>query len=402
MPSRSSTPSWPWPSISRPGGPKLGNVFGGLSGPAIKPIALRMICQVARAVRIPVIGMGGIMSGADALEFMIAGARAVQVGTANFVEPAAALRIVEEMGPGATRTASPAYPTSSGRSRRNPDRVGSEFVKIPPNFIMSAPSFRPRRPFMTYAMEPAHRIITALDVETKAQALALVRELDQAILFKVGLELFTAEGPALLQEIKALGKGVFLDLKLHDIPNTVGEAARIGVRHGARMMTIHTSGGAEMMARAAVTAARNRLRWESPSPSFSASPFLTSLKNDDLKSIGMTPDTSAQVLRLAALAKASGMDGVVCFGPRDRDCTEGSGAGFSDRDAGHPPRLVGGPGSETDHDAGFGGRERIGLPRRGETDHAGSLPPRSVSKNRRRIKGLRRLHRRRWRPGLSR
>jgi dihydroorotate dehydrogenase (NAD+) catalytic subunit len=78
--------------------PKLGNVFGGLSGPAIKPIALRMTCQVARAVRIPVIGIGGIMSGADALEFMVAGARAVQVGTANFVEPGAAVRIVEEMG----------------------------------------------------------------------------------------------------------------------------------------------------------------------------------------------------------------------------------------------------------------------------------------------------------------
>jgi dihydroorotate dehydrogenase (NAD+) catalytic subunit len=78
--------------------PKLGNVFGGLSGPAIKPIALRMTFQVARSVRIPVIGMGGIMSGSDALEFMVAGARAVQIGTANFVEPGAAVRIIDEMG----------------------------------------------------------------------------------------------------------------------------------------------------------------------------------------------------------------------------------------------------------------------------------------------------------------
>jgi dihydroorotate dehydrogenase (NAD+) catalytic subunit len=78
--------------------PKLGHVFGGLSGPAIKPIALRMTYQVARAVTIPVIGMGGIMSGTDALEYMVAGARAVQVGTANFVEPGAAARIVDEMG----------------------------------------------------------------------------------------------------------------------------------------------------------------------------------------------------------------------------------------------------------------------------------------------------------------
>jgi dihydroorotate dehydrogenase (NAD+) catalytic subunit len=77
--------------------PKLANLFGGLSGPAIKPIALRMVYQVAAAVKIPVIGLGGIMTGADALEFLIVGAKAVQVGTANFVDPAAAIRIAAEM-----------------------------------------------------------------------------------------------------------------------------------------------------------------------------------------------------------------------------------------------------------------------------------------------------------------
>jgi dihydroorotate dehydrogenase (NAD+) catalytic subunit len=77
--------------------PKLGNLFGGLSGPAIKPVALRMVYQVSRAVRIPVIGMGGITSGRDALEFLLVGARAVQVGTANFVDPGASVRIVREM-----------------------------------------------------------------------------------------------------------------------------------------------------------------------------------------------------------------------------------------------------------------------------------------------------------------
>ena len=77
--------------------PKLGNVLGGLSGPAIKPIALRMVYQTAARLRIPVIGLGGIMTGADALEFLIAGARAVEVGTANFVDPAAVARIVAEI-----------------------------------------------------------------------------------------------------------------------------------------------------------------------------------------------------------------------------------------------------------------------------------------------------------------
>lgn len=77
--------------------PKLANIFGGLSGPAIKPIALRMTYQVAAAVRVPVIGLGGIMTGADAIEYLIVGARAVQVGTANFIDPAAAARIAAEM-----------------------------------------------------------------------------------------------------------------------------------------------------------------------------------------------------------------------------------------------------------------------------------------------------------------
>ena len=77
--------------------PKLGNVIGGLSGPAIKPVALRMVYQVAQAVAIPVIGIGGIENGQDALEFMVAGATAIQVGTANFVNPRAAQEIVEEI-----------------------------------------------------------------------------------------------------------------------------------------------------------------------------------------------------------------------------------------------------------------------------------------------------------------
>ena len=77
--------------------PKLGNVYGGLSGPAIKPIALRMVHQVASRLKVPVVGMGGIMTGTDALEFLVAGASAVEVGTANFVDPDAAVRIVAEM-----------------------------------------------------------------------------------------------------------------------------------------------------------------------------------------------------------------------------------------------------------------------------------------------------------------
>jgi dihydroorotate dehydrogenase (NAD+) catalytic subunit len=75
--------------------PSLSTITGGLSGPAIKPVALRMVWQVARAVKIPVIGMGGIMTASDALEFLLAGATAVQIGTASFIDPQAAIKILD-------------------------------------------------------------------------------------------------------------------------------------------------------------------------------------------------------------------------------------------------------------------------------------------------------------------
>jgi len=165
---------------------------------------------------------------------------------------------------------------------------------------------------MTCHVNNNERIIIALDVETRAQALALVRELADARVFKVGLELFTAEGPELLKDIQALGKDVFLDLKLHDIPNTVAEAARIGVRHGAYMMTIHTSGGEEMMAKAAQVARAEAEKRGTRKPILLGVTILTSLKNEELAAIGMVSDTAAQVGRLAKLAKKAGMDGVVC------------------------------------------------------------------------------------------
>jgi len=75
----------------------LKNITGGLSGPAIKPVALRMVWQVAQKVKIPVIGLGGIMTAEDALEFMIAGANAVQIGTANFINPRATIEIIDDI-----------------------------------------------------------------------------------------------------------------------------------------------------------------------------------------------------------------------------------------------------------------------------------------------------------------
>jgi orotidine-5'-phosphate decarboxylase len=156
------------------------------------------------------------------------------------------------------------------------------------------------------------KIIIALDVKNKEEAVAIVSGLKDARTFKVGLELFTAEGPALFKKLKVLRKGIFLDLKLHDIPNTVAGAVRSAVRHGVQMMTIHTSGGREMMTRAAEAARETAEVEKVETPLLLGVTVLTSLKSAELDEVGMKPDVAGQVLRLAGLAKSAGMDGVVC------------------------------------------------------------------------------------------
>jgi orotidine-5'-phosphate decarboxylase len=156
------------------------------------------------------------------------------------------------------------------------------------------------------------KIIIALDVPSKTEALTLVETLKDAKLFKVGLELFTAEGPELLFEIRGHGKKVFLDLKLHDIPNTVAGAVRSGIKHRVYMMTVHASGGLEMMARAAEEASEKALQEGAEKPLLLGVTILTSLKDEQLGEIGMQADTEGQVIKLALLAQKAGMDGIVC------------------------------------------------------------------------------------------
>lgn len=162
----------------------------------------------------------------------------------------------------------------------------------------------------------AKRIIVALDVGNKEEAFRLVKQLEQAEIFKIGLKLFTFEGPSLFSKMKALRKKIFLDLKLHDIPNTVAEAVKAGVRHGVHMMTLHASGGREMLSRAAEAAASEAENKRIAKPLLLAVTILTSLKDTELKAIGMIENVEAQVLRLAELARKEGMDGIICS-PRE-------------------------------------------------------------------------------------
>lgn len=163
---------------------------------------------------------------------------------------------------------------------------------------------------MTDKKDLAKKIIVALDVGTKKEALSLIKNLKGVEIFKVGLKLFTAEGPPLLGEIKALGKKVFLDLKLHDIPNTVGEAVKSAIKHGVHMMTLHSSGGREMMEKAVESASKEAKKADKPL--LLAVTILTSLRNEQLDEIGMVSDTISQVFRLSHLAREAGVNGVVC------------------------------------------------------------------------------------------
>jgi orotidine-5'-phosphate decarboxylase len=150
----------------------------------------------------------------------------------------------------------------------------------------------------------ADKIIVALDVATKKEALALVEQLRAQIsFFKVGLQLYTAEGPEIVRGILATNAKVFLDLKLHDIPNTVGRAVESAARLEVQMLTIHLSGGPEMI-RAAVAARKNNL-------SILGVTVLTSADEETLREIGISDKIDNQVLRLAQLGVECGIDGLI-------------------------------------------------------------------------------------------
>ncbi|MBC7956522.1 MAG: orotidine-5'-phosphate decarboxylase [Cytophagales bacterium] len=155
-------------------------------------------------------------------------------------------------------------------------------------------------------MTASDRVIVALDFDTNAQALRLVALLgDEASFYKVGLQLLTAEGPALVRQLVAQGKQIFLDLKLHEIPHSVAGAVAAAGALGVSMVTVHAMGGSAVL-RAAVEAARPfpRLR-------VLALTVITSLHNDDLAELGIAARVDEQVTRLAQLAAAAGCHGVV-------------------------------------------------------------------------------------------
>ena len=154
---------------------------------------------------------------------------------------------------------------------------------------------------------PKDRLIVALDVPTAVDAQEIVYELGDAVSFyKVGLQLFTVEGPKIVSELVNSGRKVFLDLKLHDIPNTVAGAVKSAAELGIAMLTVHAAGGSKMLA-AAAEAAR-----QAPQPLLILGvTVLTSLAQEDIRETGIQGTIPDQVLRLAMLAKSAGCGGIV-------------------------------------------------------------------------------------------
>ena len=156
-------------------------------------------------------------------------------------------------------------------------------------------------------------IIVALDVPTAEQAVTLAQQVAPAVgAFKIGSELFTAAGPDIVRKIRATGASVFLDLKFHDIPNTVAKAIASATRLDVQMITIHTSGGLTMMQAAEESAQKTAAQAGLNAPLILGVTVLTSMESSDLEGVGVNVGVGHQVGRLAQLAARAGLRGLVC------------------------------------------------------------------------------------------
>ena len=169
------------------------------------------------------------------------------------------------------------------------------------------------------------RLIVALDVPSATHARQIVQSIgDGANTYKVGKQLFTAEGPQVVRDLVSSGRKVFLDLKFHDIPNTVAAAVRSAAELGVTMLTVHASGGSKMLKAAVEAAAQSAAK-----PMVLAVTVLTSFSDADLQEIGVSGTVLTQVLRLGALARKAGCGGLVASAHEARALRRELGEGFA-------------------------------------------------------------------------
>jgi len=170
---------------------------------------------------------------------------------------------------------------------------------------------------------PHERIIFAVDVDSSTRAFEWAALLQGEVgMLKVGLELFVSEGPSVVHGLRQRGARVFLDLKLHDIPNTVRQSAQQAARLGAELLTVHASGGAAMVAAAVEGATQGAREVRLPAPVVLAVTVLTSISDAELDAVGMRGPCEDAVLRLGKLAVNAGAQGLVCS-PRETKLLRG-------------------------------------------------------------------------------
>jgi len=159
----------------------------------------------------------------------------------------------------------------------------------------------------------SERLILALDVDSKQRAQEIVKRFSDTVeVFKIGSELFTAAGPSIVEWITSMGKKVFLDLKYHDIPNTVAKAAVQATKLSVAMFNVHACGGFEMMKRTAEAVVETSLKYNLPKPKVLAVTVLTSISDEEFKKeLGFQHSIRTQVKHLTAMALRAGLDGVV-------------------------------------------------------------------------------------------
>ncbi len=173
------------------------------------------------------------------------------------------------------------------------------------------------------------RLIVALDFSSKEEALRLVDELSDAVeYYKVGLELFSREGREILRELSKRGKKVFLDLKYHDIPNTVKSAAKVAIEEGVWLYNLHALGGRRLMEEVSRFNREYAEKLGVNRPLVIAVTVLTSMEEEDLKELGIERKLEEEVLNLARLSKEAGLDGVVCSPREVKEVKESLGSDF--------------------------------------------------------------------------
>lgn len=167
-------------------------------------------------------------------------------------------------------------------------------------------------------------IIVALDFDNEMDTINLVKQLNPDLCkLKVGKELFTACGPKLVEKLVVSGYKVFLDLKFHDIPNTVYKACKSAANLGVWMTNIHASGGSKMM-----EMAKRGIMEANTGTLLIAVTTLTSMNQDDLTEIGIQESINTHIINLAKLSHKSGLDGVVCSALEARQIKENTSIDF--------------------------------------------------------------------------